>query len=152
LNDGDAVWAVQRASNVYPVDEPHSLRTHGRMCHNVHGGHINLLQDGRRTPGRFTPRRKKNTRTEEEHQDHIRQVVKSSSRQVLQKFREHEVYVNLAKSKFGQQSIEFLGHIFDETGVRIKDEYRQAVAEWPSLEDKADLGSGGPNMKEPSKS
>ena len=31
------------------------------------------------------------------------------------------------------------GHIFDETGIRIKDDYRQAIADWPPLEDRADL-------------
>ena len=35
--------------------------------------------------------------------------------------------------------MEFLGHIFDATGVHIKEDYRQAVKEWPPLQDKADL-------------
>lgn len=35
--------------------------------------------------------------------------------------------------------MEFFGHIFDKNSIHIKEEYKQVVAEWPALADKADL-------------
>ncbi len=67
-------------------------------------------------------------------EDHVRHLD-----QVFARLREHQVYVNPNKSTFGKDSVEFLGHIFDAEGIRIKDEYRQAVLEWPPLTDKADV-------------
>jgi transposase InsO family protein len=71
------------------------------------------------------------SKNEAEHEEHLRKA--------FERFREHQVFVNLEKSSFGKKSVEFLGHIFDETGVSIKEDYKQAIAEWPQLEDKTDV-------------
>ncbi|KAG5460773.1 MAG: hypothetical protein BJ554DRAFT_7137, partial [Olpidium bornovanus] len=62
------------------------------------------------------------SQTEADHQTHIAQV--------LENFRGHQVYVNREKSMFSKTSVEFLGHIFDATGVQVKEDYQRAVKEW----------------------
>lgn len=49
------------------------------------------------------------SRTEEEHQGHLREVMK-----LLEK---NQLYANQKKCSFGSKKIEYLGHIISEEGV-----------------------------------
>lgn len=49
------------------------------------------------------------SRTEEEHQGHLREVMK-----LLEK---NQLYANQKKYSFGSKKIEYLGHIISEEGV-----------------------------------
>jgi Zn-dependent M16 (insulinase) family peptidase len=51
------------------------------------------------------------SRSEEEHQDHLRLV--------LQKFRDHELYANLRKCGFWLKQVAFLGHIVSKGGIPV---------------------------------
>jgi len=73
------------------------------------------------------------SKTEEEHRRHLKQI--------LDRFRRFQVFINKEKSSFGKDSVEFLGHIFDGKGVRIKDDYKQVIIEWPNP------GYGPPNAR-----
>lgn len=50
----------------------------------------------------------------EEHRDHLRQV--------FERLREHGLQINLGKCEFGKSEILFLGHLFNETGIRPSNE------------------------------
>ena len=57
------------------------------------------------------------------HLDHLRIV--------LEKLREHKFYAKLAKCTFGQDQLEFLGHIIGPDGIRVDPKKVEAVAKWP---------------------
>jgi hypothetical protein len=57
--------------------------------------------------------------TLDEHKDHLRQV--------FDRFRTHNVTVNLEKSKFFQPEVKFLGHIISTDGIRMDPEKVDAV-------------------------
>lgn len=65
------------------------------------------------------------SRTEEEHKEHIRIV--------LQLLRANRLFVKLAKSLFGRQSLPFLGHIVGIDGIRVDPQKTAAVTRWPRL-------------------
>jgi hypothetical protein len=58
-----------------------------------------------------------------EHLDHLRAV--------LQKLRETEFYAKLSKCSFGQDSIQYLGHIISAHGVATDPEKTLAMETWP---------------------
>ncbi len=60
----------------------------------------------------------------EEHMQHVRLV--------LNKLREHELYVKLSKCSMFQSSIEFLGYNVGQEGLSMVNEKVQAIAEWPT--------------------
>lgn len=55
----------------------------------------------------------------EKHCDHLRQV--------FERFRQHNVRINLGKSKFFQPEVKFLGHIISTEGIRMDSENIAAV-------------------------
>jgi hypothetical protein len=62
------------------------------------------------------------SRTEEEHEQHLRMV--------LQVLREHQLYANLSKCSFYQEWIHYLGHIISKDGIAVDPEKIEAIREW----------------------
>ena len=58
---------------------------------------------------------------------------------VLQLLREHELYANLAKCKFVQPELHFLGHIVGAQGLRVDPQKVAIVQDWPVPRDKNSL-------------
>lgn len=52
-------------------------------------------------------------------------------KEVLQILRVHKLYAKESKCSFGQQKVEYLGHIISEQGVSTDPSKVQAMAEWP---------------------
>ncbi|KAL0150345.1 hypothetical protein M9458_054347 [Cirrhinus mrigala] len=63
------------------------------------------------------------SRSEAEHHHHVAEV--------LQKLREHQLYLKAEKCSFHQPSIHFLGYIIDHHGVRMDEGKVEAVISWP---------------------
>ncbi|KAI2654828.1 Transposon Tf2-9 polyprotein [Labeo rohita] len=63
------------------------------------------------------------SRSEAEHGHHVAEV--------LQKLREHQLYLKAEKCSFHQPSIHFLGYIIDRLGVRMDEGKVEAVISWP---------------------
>ena len=61
--------------------------------------------------------------TPEEHQQHLRSVLK--------RFSEHGVIINPAKCQFGASQLKFLGHLVDHHGIRPLEEKVQALLDFP---------------------
>ncbi len=64
------------------------------------------------------------SRTLEEHEQHLRQV--------LQRLREKKLYAKLSKCCFFHQEVEFLGHFVGRAGVRMVEGKVAAVERWPT--------------------
>ncbi|KAL0165965.1 hypothetical protein M9458_037809, partial [Cirrhinus mrigala] len=64
------------------------------------------------------------SRSEAEHRHHVAEV--------LQKLREHQLYLKAEKCSFHQSSVHFLGYIIDRHGVRMDEEKVDAVISWPA--------------------
>jgi hypothetical protein len=62
------------------------------------------------------------SRTEEEHEQHLRMV--------LQVLREHQLYAKLSKCSFYQERIHYLGHIISKDGIAVDPEKIEAIREW----------------------
>lgn len=60
-------------------------------------------------------------------------------KKVLDKLREHHLYVELEKCDFSTTEIEFLGSILSTTGVRMDSKKVQAVLDWPQPKNVKDL-------------
>ena len=58
---------------------------------------------------------------------------------VLQLLHEHELYANLAKCKFVQPELHFLGHIVGAQGLRVDPQKVAIVQDWPVPKDKNSL-------------
>ena len=67
----------------------------------------------------------------EEHDHHVRLI--------LQKLEEYFLKVDLDKSEFDQEEVEFLGHIIGKNGIRMDPRKVQSVLEWPTPENLKDL-------------
>jgi len=63
------------------------------------------------------------SKNEEEHEQQLRQV--------LQRLKDHQLYVKLSKCSFFASSIEYLGHIVDKDGLRPNPQLVQALEEFP---------------------
>lgn len=63
------------------------------------------------------------SRTAEEHLQHIRLV--------LERFRQHKLYVNPSKSSFNQKEVEFLGMRVSSEGILPSKSKVKAIQEWP---------------------
>ncbi|KAL0150107.1 hypothetical protein M9458_054534 [Cirrhinus mrigala] len=63
------------------------------------------------------------SRSEAEHRHHVAEV--------LQKLREHQLYLKAEKCSFHLPSIQFLGYIIDHQGVRMDERKVTAVVSWP---------------------
>ncbi|KAL0194729.1 hypothetical protein M9458_008301, partial [Cirrhinus mrigala] len=59
--------------------------------------------------------------------DHCQHV-----QQVLQKLREHSLYLKLEKCEFHRSSVQFLGYIISAEGVEMDQGKVQAIQEWPT--------------------
>jgi hypothetical protein len=64
------------------------------------------------------------SRTEEEHEQHVRAV--------LRRLRERKLYAKLSKCEFFQKEVEFLGHRIGADGLRVSPDKIGAVREWPA--------------------
>ncbi|CAA7053501.1 unnamed protein product [Microthlaspi erraticum] len=62
------------------------------------------------------------SRTELEHQGHLRCV--------LEALRKQELYANRKKCNFGSRKVEYLGHVISAEGVAADDEKIRAMVEW----------------------
>jgi hypothetical protein len=62
------------------------------------------------------------SRTEEEHEQHLRMV--------LQVIREHQLYAKLSKCSFYQERIHYLGHIISKDGIAVDPKKIEAIREW----------------------
>ena len=66
---------------------------------------------------------------------------------VLQRLREHELYVNFSKCKFWLPRVTFLGHIVSKEGILVYPSKIEAVRDWPRpsnvLEVRSFLGLAG---------
>lgn len=71
--------------------------------------------------------------TEEEHKEHLRQV--------LELLRKHKLYVKRSKCEFFVQETDFLGHIIAHDGIRMQPSKVAAIKNWPQLENVSDLRS-----------
>ncbi|GBG75266.1 hypothetical protein CBR_g19900 [Chara braunii] len=64
------------------------------------------------------------SRTLEEHQDHLRQV--------LEKLREANFKINAKKSDWAKTQVLYLGHVLDGDGVKPEDSKIAAIRDWPT--------------------
>ena len=62
------------------------------------------------------------SRSEEEHEDHLRVV--------LQLLRDHQLYAKFSKCKFWLTEVRFLGHVVSTSGVSVDPEKVEAVMSW----------------------
>jgi hypothetical protein len=63
-----------------------------------------------------------NSRTEEEHEEHLRLV--------LQKLQEHRLYAKLSKCEFWLKQVAFLGHVILKGGISVDPSKVQNVLSW----------------------
>src|SRR5215213_11681363 len=54
--------------------------------------------------------------------------------EVLRRFEEAELYVDLDKTQFHTQEVRFLGHIVEVNGIRMNPDKISAVQDWPISE------------------
>lgn len=59
-------------------------------------------------------------------QDHLVKL-----RTMLQKLRDHHLYVQLPKCQFMSTRLEHLGHIIDSSGIQVDPTKVQVVQDWP---------------------
>jgi hypothetical protein len=62
------------------------------------------------------------SRTEEEHEQHLRMV--------LQVLREHQLYAKMSKCLFYQDRIHYLGHIISKDGIAVDPEKIESIRAW----------------------
>ena len=62
------------------------------------------------------------SRSEEEHEDHLRIV--------LEAFREHQLYTKCSKCEFWLTEVRFLGHVVSASDVSVELEKVEAVMSW----------------------
>ena len=60
----------------------------------------------------------------EEHVSHVCEVLK--------RLRQFSLYAKLEKSEFHKDSIEFLGYIVSNNGIKIDKNKTKAIQEWPT--------------------
>ena len=73
------------------------------------------------------------SRSEEEHVEHLRQV--------LQRLREEKLFCRRHKCTFGAKEVEYLGHMVGNDSVRMCADKLEAVAKWPTPRNKSDIAS-----------
>jgi hypothetical protein len=73
------------------------------------------------------------SRTFEEHQRHVREV--------LETLRKHKLYAKESKCEIYQRRVEFLGHRIDEDGLHMMTEKLDAIRDWPTLTKVDDIRS-----------
>ena len=60
----------------------------------------------------------------EDHLQHLKTI--------LDELRKHQLYANLKKCRFLQESLVFLGLVISSKGVKMDSEKLKAILEWPS--------------------
>jgi hypothetical protein len=73
------------------------------------------------------------SKIEEEHEQHLRMV--------LQVLREHKLYAKLSKCSFYQRQIHYLGHIISKKGIVVDPEKVEAIREWSTPRNVAEVRS-----------
>jgi hypothetical protein len=71
------------------------------------------------------------SRSEEEHEDHLRLV--------LQKLRDHKLYAKLSKCEFWLKHVAFLGHIISKGGISVDPSKVQDVLSWNATTSVVDI-------------
>jgi hypothetical protein len=74
-----------------------------------------------------------NSKTEEEHDEHLRIVLKT--------LRKHKLYEKFDKCDFYQKEIQYLGHVISSEGISIDPEKIKSIMEWLVPKDVADIRS-----------
>lgn len=70
------------------------------------------------------------SKTEEEHQQHVRAV--------LERLKEHKLYAKM-EYQFGVDRLEFLGHSGDGQGLHTDPDKVKAIVDWPPLRSSKDI-------------
>jgi hypothetical protein len=73
------------------------------------------------------------SKSEEDHEQHLRMV--------LQVLREHRLYAKLSKCSFYQRQIHYLGHIISEEGIVVDPKKVEAIKEWTTPRNVAEVRS-----------
>ena len=73
------------------------------------------------------------SKNEEEHEGHLRLV--------LQKLREHQLYVKFSKCEFWLKEVSFLGHIISNGGVAVDPKKVRDVLSWKPPKDVSEIRS-----------
>jgi hypothetical protein len=73
------------------------------------------------------------SKTEEEHIRHVREV--------LQRLRQHKLYLKLSKCEWMQDEVEFLGHRLGKAGLAVSPDKISAVRDWPAPRNPKDVRS-----------
>jgi len=73
------------------------------------------------------------SKTEEEHKEHLRIVLKN--------LRNHKLYAKFDKCDFYQKKIQYLGHVISLEGIAVDPEKIRAIMEWSIPKDVADIRS-----------
>jgi hypothetical protein len=71
------------------------------------------------------------SRTREEHLQHLRLV--------LEKLRQHQLYVKSSKCEFMKTKIDFLGHLVSSEGILPQEEKTRAISSWPTPKNLQDI-------------
>ena len=71
------------------------------------------------------------SKTEEEHLEHLRKVMKL--------LRDNKLYVNPEKCSFFMDEVNYLGHIVSKDGLRADPKKTQVVRNWPEPKDRHDV-------------
>jgi hypothetical protein len=60
---------------------------------------------------------------------------------VLQKLKNHDLYGKLSKCHFNETEVEFLGHVVNAEGIKMKNSKVEAIQNWPRPKNVRDLQS-----------
>ena len=71
------------------------------------------------------------SKTEEEHQEHLRQVL-----EILKK---NGLYAKAPKCQLFKRSVNFLGHVLDERGLSMERDKVRAIQEWPQPKNRKEI-------------
>ena len=63
------------------------------------------------------------SKSEEEHQEHLRIVLRT--------LKENQLYAKFSKCEFYKDKIQYLGHIISKQGLDVDPETIKATREWP---------------------
>ncbi len=66
-----------------------------------------------------------------EHHHHVKQV--------LQKLRQHHLYLKLEKCEFHRSTVQFLGYVISQDGIQMDQGKVKAIKEWPLPQSVKDL-------------
>ncbi|KAL9858921.1 putative nucleotidyltransferase, Ribonuclease H [Arabidopsis thaliana] len=73
------------------------------------------------------------SRSRKEHVEHLRIV--------LQRLRDHQLFVKLSKCSFWQKKIGFMGHVISEEGVAVDPEKITTITQWPRPKNATEIRS-----------